>query len=798
MQALSPGRLSTAELTGLGGALHLLQAMAAPDTPTTGRVWIVTRGAQRVLPSESVEAAAASVWGLGRTAALELPRSWGGLIDLRTGRRPSVRADADRLAGELLAAGDERQIALRGRRRFVARLARVTTAPRDGPSVHVGKEGTYLITGGLGMLGLAIATWLVRRGLGTVALVGRGEPSDEARAAIAAMEATGARVVVVCADVTRDADVRRVLETIRRDHPPLRGVVHAAGVLADGVLARLEWARFTEATAPKIRGAWLLHHHTRQDPLDCFLLQSSWLSLTGSAGQANYTAGNAFLDALVDHRRACGLPAAGVNWGPWAGGGLAASSGSRGEAIWRTRGISPITPVFGEHVLDHVFETGRAHVAAVQCDWSHYLQQRDGCGPFFARQRAETDVDPAPVVTGERVRARMAAASASGRRDLLVRVLQDQVTQELGFDEPVDPDRPIHELGLDSLMSVNLANRLQAHLELPIEVATLIRGPSLHDLAGELLVDMVLDPAPSESTVSEADTVPDAAVSASGHSTIRGHGWLVFPRPNPDAAIRLYCFNYSGAGAATFHSWAEGLDPAIELVAIEPPGRGSRIDESSITRLETYVERLTTEMGPYLDKPCALFGHCLGALSLYETARALVHEGLADVMRLFVSGARPPHSVADHGAFEEALLTAMLADARFNPLRPFHEQPDEVFAEVIRHFNIQATSDFLAEAELRELLFPAIRADFEMASRYRWTPEPAWDIPLTCFRGLEDCYVTREEALAWGRYTKRDFHMHHREGNHFLIVEDRDFIVAAIGAELLAAPLASIRTGARY
>jgi len=158
-------------------------------------------------------------------------------------------------------------------------------------------------------------------------------------------------------------------------------------------------------------------------------------------------------------------------------------------------------------------------------------------------------------------------------------------------------------------------------------------------------------------------------------------------------------------------------------------------------------------------------------------------------VHLFVSGARPPDRVDDSGRFEEDLLATLLKDNSFDPLRPFHEQPDDTFATLLRQFNIWATDDFLTRPELRALLLPAIRADFKAAASYRYVQQPPWEIPITCFCGLDDPYVTRQDAVAWHRHTTREFRIHFRRGNHFLVVEDRDFIISEINSVLRPAGL---------
>jgi surfactin synthase thioesterase subunit len=178
------------------------------------------------------------------------------------------------------------------------------------------------------------------------------------------------------------------------------------------------------------------------------------------------------------------------------------------------------------------------------------------------------------------------------------------------------------------------------------------------------------------------------------------------------------------------------------------------------------------------------FGHCLGGLTAFETARRLQRQGPLDLRHLFVSGARSPRRLNQFGRFEEDLLARLLERPEFDALIALYDQAEDVVAEMIRQFNIGLTEDFLASAELRTLLMPAIRAEFRMGARYRFTPEPPWETAITCFNGLDDPYVAREDALAWSEHTRRLFRLHLREGAHFLVVDDRDFIVETINREL--------------
>ena len=731
------------------------------------------------------------VWGFGRSIALEAPASWGGAIDLAIDSE-FAEADAGNIADVVLDPHGEQQLAIRAPKRYVPRLRRLTDEGRRQSATPIRTDATYLITGGTGLLGLATAGWLVEdRGARHIALLSRRTPDAAAQKEIDRLQAAGARVRVYTGDISIEADVRRVLTEIKGELPGLRGVVHGAGVLADRILMHMSWDLFTRATAAKVHGTRLLHDCLRDVELDFFLVQSSLLSLTGSTAQANYTAANAFLDSFVDYRRYRGLPAAAINWGPWGGAGMAAAAGNRAEEIWRARGITLISPALARRALDRVVADSLEHVAVAICDWDRYVMQVGRSAPFYsmlttlADTRTTRRTGAADGIAGS---TRVAARPAS--RAVLLDELREQVLRELGLDH-VDTRQPLQELGVDSLMSVNLANRLEAALGLKIPIAMLVRGPCLEELADTLLGDSESKGVPDVGPGGVGGETRAATESPTGsqpaHAVPHGQRWLVFPRPNDAAIVRLFCFNYAGGGAAPFRAWVSLLAPSIELVVVEPPGRGSRIEEPPLVRLDRQLDGLMPEMHRYLDRPCAFFGHCLGALTLFEAARRLLREGFPDVIHLFVSGARPPNLVSASGSFEESLLGRLLADDKYDPLRPLHEQPDETFADALRQFNIWATDDLLARRDLRTLLLPAIRADFEIAATYTHTPEPPWDLPITCFNGLDDRYVTRQQAIEWNRFTSRAFRMHFRNGNHFLVVDDRDFIVATINAELAAA-----------
>ncbi len=348
---------------------------------------------------------------------------------------------------------------------------------------------TYLVTGGLGALGLRVAGWLAARGARHLVLLGRRGPSPEAGAAIGGLERAGVRVIVARADVAEEDELGKVLAETRATMPPLRGVVHAAGTLDDGVLLEQSWQRFGKVLAPKVAGAWNLHELTRALPLDFFVMFSSAASLLGSPGQGNYAAGNAFLDALAHHRRALGLPALSVNWGPWAGEGMAAGLGDRERRRWEARGMGLIDPEQGLAQLERALGRDEAQLAVLPVDWPRFLRSATTVPPLLsalARQPAAAALPSSEIV--ERLR----QAPAGRRRDMLVGFLREQAGKVLGLaaGHALGNDQPLHELGLDSLLAVELRNVLGAALGRTLPATVLFNYPSVGALAGWLEAEL--------------------------------------------------------------------------------------------------------------------------------------------------------------------------------------------------------------------------------------------------------------------------------------------------------------------
>ncbi len=731
-----------------GGCLDLARVLdrARDRFRQPPRLWLATQGAENA-PAQAL------LWGLGRSFALEYPEMWGGLIGLPV-EAPPQRA-ADLLLAELQAEDGEDQIMCRAGRRLAPRLVRLvrTSAPEfTAPAFPA--DASYWIVGGPGRLGLEVAGTLIEAGAKHLVLSARHEPDPSAAAAIEKLQQY-AEILFVPADIADESAVAAAVARIGAAMPPLKGVIHAAAVFEDALLANAGWDRFERVLRPKLAGAWHLHQATMRLDLDFFVLFSSVLSLWGAAGQGAYAAANSFLDALALHRRAQGLPATVFNWGPWEDAGR---WGTVAAALWKQRGTAALPARTCLKILLAQLRDSPAQVVASDTSWPDFL------GQFSA----------VPALYRELAPATTPAASVGPQRDARQQaeaVIARHAAQVLGLDGRIDATRPLNELGLDSLLAVTLANRLRRALDRALPTAILLKGPSVSQLVDELY------PAAAAGSA-------DATAGIGSAAQIIGNRWLVVHRPNPGATIRLFGFPFAGGGAATFRPWADRLDPGIELIAIEPPGRQTRIDEAPIRDIESLLQQLVPELLPLLDKPFAVYGHCLGALTLFETVRMLIGEHGVAPMHIFVSGARPPDELQRHQAFETDLLERLLKLPEYNLFEPIHRQPDAVFTQAIRRFNVLATESLVQDPELRRLILPAIRAEFEMASNYRHTQEPPWDVPITCLTGIRDGYVSADNARSWARFTRKRFQLFTLDSEHFIVVDDDRFLLRVINREL--------------
>ncbi len=250
----------------------------------------------------------------------------------------------------------------------------------------------------------------------------------------------------------------------------------------------------------------------------------------------------------------------------------------------------------------------------------------------------------------------------------------------------------------------------------------------------------------------------------------RLNGWAIFPRPEPNARLRLFCFPYAGGGASIFSPWVRILPPEVEVVAVQPPGRESRLSEKPYSDMTELVDAMHRELRPHFDKPFAFFGHSNGGLMAFELARTLRRAGGPMPLHLFGSGRPAPQLDLDEP--------------------PIHHLPHDEFIEELRRF-AGTPEEILQNAEIMELIMPLLRADFALGETYVYTPEPPLDLPISAYGGVQDEEVSEEQVAAWREQTSGEFRMKMFPGGHFFLNEDRAVVLAELTRELrplLASP----------
>ncbi|MBZ3916852.1 SDR family NAD(P)-dependent oxidoreductase [Streptomyces acidiscabies] len=549
---------------GLAGTVGLVQALG--DCGITARVWCVTRGAVSVGSADPVGSPVqTALWGLGRSAALDLPVRWGGLVDL-----PVV---FDEQAGGLLRrvlTGDEDQVAVRESGVYGRRLVRAGSGGAAGAGVRL--SGSVLITGGTGGLGGHVARWAVARGAEHVVLVSRrGLEAPGAVGLREELEALGARVTVEACDVADREALAAVLGAIPGEFP-LTAVLHAAGI-GDGhvPVGELELGRLDGVLRAKMVSAWHLHELTAGLELQAFVLFSSGAASWGAGGQAAYAAANAFLDGLAGYRHGAGLAATSIAWGLWAGPGMGAAGAEFVEG-YRRRGVFPMEPGLAMAALERAVGDGSVTLTVTNTDWETFA-------PSFTVERPSALLSGIPEVRkalalsgvqpgGESaLRRRLAGLGERERARALLDLVRREAAVTLGFDnaDALPDGRAFRDVGFDSLTAVELRNKLASATGLVLPASLVFDYPTPAVLAEHL---------GSELLGSEAQVVAPAVVKAEPDE--------------PIAIVGMGC-RFPGGVSSPEQLW-DVVASSADVVGEFPGDRGWDLTGADFARVGGFVE----------------------------------------------------------------------------------------------------------------------------------------------------------------------------------------------------------------
>ncbi|MBZ0255052.1 SDR family NAD(P)-dependent oxidoreductase, partial [bacterium] len=447
-------------------------------------IFVLTQNAQSVLPDDPLAGfASAPLWGVMKCLMQERPALPCAMIDADDW---SLAANQLALMQVASSSIKENQIALRNGAAYAARLARCQ--PRDEGEVAVRPDASYLITGGLRGVGFAAAQWLVERGAKYLLLAGCSGKLDAASEAfVNEWKQRGVQVHCARCDVADAAQVNALAKQLPQGFPPLGGVIHSAGVLDDASIVNLSEERIRSVFAPKVDGAMNLHHATKEMQLDFFVLFSSLSAVWGAQGQANYVAANSFLDGFAHWRRAQGLPALSVNWGPWRETGMAANKSLLAQ--FESQGVRALSNQDGLASLSRLMSSGAAQCAVADIHWARLLQQigADGTPPLLSElaQQEQPKVLPS---TPSNLLETLLSLPEEKRKQPFGDYVAQQVVSVLRIPESqFDAQAPLSRLGVDSLMAVELRNRFQRELKIDAPIPIFLDGSDTQTLIERLL-----------------------------------------------------------------------------------------------------------------------------------------------------------------------------------------------------------------------------------------------------------------------------------------------------------------------
>ncbi|NEP51000.1 MAG: SDR family NAD(P)-dependent oxidoreductase, partial [Moorea sp. SIO3C2] len=759
--------LEQSQLLGSGSALHLVQALS--DAKLSPRLWLVTQGS-RPIDSASLQVQQAPLWGLGQAISLEYPE----LRCMRLDLDPSAAETASSvevLLDELLFSEDsEDQIGYRQGVRYVAKLRQFTTQSTASREILISQDGSYLITGGLGGLGIKAAQWLMEQGAKHIVLASRrGVSTPEVQEEVRQLEQKGTEVLVVRADVAQQEDVAHLLATCPQ---PLRGIIHAAGVLDDGVLQQQSWERFEKVMAPKVAGSWNLHHLTKDLPLDFFICFSSAASITGMVGQGNYIAANTFLDAIAHYRRTLNLPALCVNWGAWGQVGMAAKLSSEQQLRLAAQGIDFITYPEGFQLLGQLMAQDVSQVTVLpMTDWSQWMNGFQQVPTLYEYLMSDASAKPE---SNQSLELQLERIPESARRDALTCHVRELVAKTLGLKEPktIELAQRLFDLGLDSLMAIELRSYLQRSLGCNLRSTLLFDYPTLEALVDYLAVEVLnLD--------NSIPASPNSKNSKSNYCST-----LVKMQPH-GSKPPFFCL--PGVLGNVFE-----LEPLARYLGNEQPFYGLRslgLDEdiepyTKMADIAAHHIKSIQEIQP--NGPYFLAGHSFGGKVAFEIANQLRHQGrniaLLAIMDIPVPVAEHEKDVLywDNGKYIRGL--ASMFERSFEQTLDLPSTLDSLSWEQqinLLLLALKKVGKVFSEIELRRL-FLVYKANMQAMAQY--VPQKVYPNPITLLRASEihpeddflpDKKMTQKDPnWGWSQLSSQSLSFHTVPGNHFTMMKE--------------------------
>lgn len=612
------------------------------------------------------------------------------------------------------------------------------------------KDGTYIVTGGSSGFGLATARWMAQKGAGNLILLSRSGPKyEEDREMIAEIKKSGSRAIVVKADITLKEDVDKLFSVELKKYPPLKGIIHAATTFGDTPLETMDSEIFMHVLRPKITGAWLLHEKTKKMNIDFFVSYSSISSVYGNPAQANYVAANYFLDQFSKYRRGLGLPANTINWGVIGETGFVSRT-EKVEKLLTNQGWGVFSIKDAMTVLERVLLENPVNRVAADADWT-------SLGEFFPHQDDSRFIElisekgKGKSLEGGAFKQQLLETDPSTRSAFLQEKIKEAVARVIGTSpDKLDINDPITKMGLDSLMANQLRNWIQGNLEIEYSMMRVMRGPTIVELAEQLLDELASEFESGE----ESENVKEM------------NKWIIREKKVKTPRYRLFCFPYLAGGASVFSSWPENISNDIEVCAVQFPGREERYEEKVFTDMEELVSKLAEVMLPLLDRPFAVYAHSFGGYIAYELLRYLRKNNGIVPAHFFVGGCTAPH------------INGFKKLYKVKP-EDYEKWTENEIIDTIRALDIPGS--ILDDKEIMKKMLPGIKADIVTGLKYTSSSDEPLANNIIVLCGENDNVFTKSDNEAWSAYTSGNFDIVTvKKGSHIFVRDKKDEIIKLI------------------
>jgi len=615
---------------------------------------------------------------------------------------------------------------------------------------------------------------MFEKGARNFALVNRNGPKYNSDIEIIQkMRQNGANIIIeeAKADITKSKDVNRVIEFISSNMPPLKGIIHSAGLLEDATCPNMTIDKFMKVYNPKALGAWNLHQATKNLDLNLFLMISSVSSIVGIAGQSNYSSANSFLNYLAIHRNSQGLVghssclgALDANYA-----GMTKENPEVAKMVYRIVGTITMPKKDVENKLKNLLLSNSSYKMLSPMNWDNFTSSYpNSVDRFSLKDMLKEELNNNSSTNQKLTSIKDLILSEIPEKQIskIIKILEEALSEIIGTSmKNIKSDKSITEIGLDSLMLNQFRNWIQSNMEINFPLMKLAKGPNLTDLSSsilEILIDLDKNDS-SENKEKVSDIANDSDLD------ITPDKWLIRVKSNKNNSkkIKIFCLHPVGAGASIFSHFMFNPPKDTEIICLQMPGRENRLNESHYSDMKKLIPDLANIIASHIDCPVVFWGHSWGGVTLYEVIKYLRRTNNAkykNILQLIVTGSIAPQ------------LTVPWKD---------RDSIKETAKESNNIDKIISTVSYVDDENFIRQIIPIMKKDMKLITTYRYIEEEKLDLPILAFGAKEDDVVLLKELEKWQDQTSSNFILHTVHGDHWFLSRNKEFILEKIEHSLL-------------